>query len=238
MREPQPRLVITTPVTANVVTHQAPRSRNEPAVSGKVLDARVPRITLPIAWIGSTLWTAASQPGQAARREVERREHQDEHDQHLAGHWGDARARGLGTAGDFGIPGLHDLSGARARLATVSSAEESRHLKSELRRLPRPCKGDAKCAPTRSKSATHRGSPPAPAALFVKTAARFVSIVTVQNVTTGASPADAKSILAVMGNGAARGHIVRITADGPDEEEAITALDHLFASGLGEDLEA
>jgi len=77
-----------------------------------------------------------------------------------------------------------------------------------------------------------------PAALFVKTAARFVSTVTVQNVTTGAVPADAKSILAVMGSGAARGHIVRLTADGPDEEEAMTVLRDLFASGLGEELEA
>lgn len=77
-----------------------------------------------------------------------------------------------------------------------------------------------------------------PAALFVKTAARFVSMVTVQNLTTGAVPADAKSILAVMGSGAARGHIVRLTADGSDEEEAITVLHDLFASGLGEELEA
>jgi phosphotransferase system HPr (HPr) family protein len=77
-----------------------------------------------------------------------------------------------------------------------------------------------------------------PAALFVKTAARFTSTVTVQNVTTGAGPANAKSILAVMGSGAARGHVVRITADGPDEEQAISVLHDLFASGLGEDLEA
>jgi phosphotransferase system HPr (HPr) family protein len=77
-----------------------------------------------------------------------------------------------------------------------------------------------------------------PAALFVKTAARFTSAVTVQNVTTGAAPANAKSILAVMGSGAARGHIVRLTADGPDEDQAISVLHDLFASGLGEDFEA
>jgi len=77
-----------------------------------------------------------------------------------------------------------------------------------------------------------------PAALFVKTAARFTSAVTVQNVTTGAAPANAKSILAVMGSGAARGHIVRLTVDGPDEDQAISVLHDLFASGLGEDLEA
>ena len=77
-----------------------------------------------------------------------------------------------------------------------------------------------------------------PAALFVKASARFTSTVTVQNVTTGAAPANAKSILAVMGSGAARGHTVRITADGPDEDQAIAFLHDLVASGLGEDLEA
>lgn len=77
-----------------------------------------------------------------------------------------------------------------------------------------------------------------PAALFVKTAARFSATVTVQNVSTGAAPANAKSILAVMGSGAARGHTVRLTADGPDEDQAITVLHDLFESGLGEELEA
>ena len=72
----------------------------------------------------------------------------------------------------------------------------------------------------------------------IEAAARFVSKVTVQNVTTGAAPADAKSILAVMGSGAAKGHTVRLTADGPDEEQAIAVLHDLFASGLGEELEA
>jgi phosphotransferase system HPr-like phosphotransfer protein len=31
---------------------------------------------------------------------------------------------------------------------------------------------------------------------------------------------------------------VRLTADGPDEDQAISVLHDLFASGLGEDLEA
>lgn len=77
-----------------------------------------------------------------------------------------------------------------------------------------------------------------PAALFVKAAARFASTITVQNVTKGAAAANAKSILAVMGSGAARGHTVRIEADGPDEEAAITTLHDLVVGGLGEVLEA
>ena len=77
-----------------------------------------------------------------------------------------------------------------------------------------------------------------PAALFVKAAARFASTITVQNMTKGAAPANAKSILAVMASGAARGHTVRIAAEGPDEDAAIAALHDLVVSGLGEVLEA
>ena len=77
-----------------------------------------------------------------------------------------------------------------------------------------------------------------PAALFVKAAARFASTITVQNVTKGAAPANAKSILAVMGSGASRGHTVRIEAVGPDEDAAIATLHDLVVSGLGEVLEA
>ncbi len=76
-----------------------------------------------------------------------------------------------------------------------------------------------------------------PAALFVKTAARFVSTISLENVTKGKAPANAKSIMAVMGSGAARGHIVRLTADGPDEDQAITVLHDLITGGLGETLE-
>ena len=76
-----------------------------------------------------------------------------------------------------------------------------------------------------------------PAAVFVKTAARFASNISLENVTRGKAAANAKSIMAVMGSGAARGHIVRLTADGPDEEQAITVLHDLIASGLGEKLD-
>lgn len=75
-----------------------------------------------------------------------------------------------------------------------------------------------------------------PAAVFVRAAAGFASAITVENVTTGAPAVDAKSILAVMGSGAARGHVVRLTAEGPDEDEALVSLRDLFASGLGEEL--
>jgi phosphotransferase system HPr (HPr) family protein len=76
-----------------------------------------------------------------------------------------------------------------------------------------------------------------PAAMFVKAAAGFRSTVTVENLDRGAPPVNAKSIISFLGGGIAKGHTVRIAADGEDEEAAIDALRDLVASGLGEDLE-
>ena len=47
---------------------------------------------------------------------------------------------------------------------------------------------------------------------------------------------DAKSIIAVMSSGVSTGHRVRVTADGPDEDAAIEALEAFIAAGLGETL--
>ena len=76
-----------------------------------------------------------------------------------------------------------------------------------------------------------------PAALFVQTAAKFASKITVENVDRGSKPADAKSILLVLTAGVRRGHRVRLSADGPDEADAISALEAAVRSGLGEPIE-
>ena len=76
-----------------------------------------------------------------------------------------------------------------------------------------------------------------PAALFVKTAAGFRSKIVVENVTRGTAPANAKSILTLLAGGVSRGHVVRISADGEDEEEALAALRALVESGIGEPLD-
>jgi phosphotransferase system HPr (HPr) family protein len=73
-----------------------------------------------------------------------------------------------------------------------------------------------------------------PAALFVKTAAGFRSRISLENVTRGTAPGDAKSILRVLASGVASGHLVRLTIDGEDEEAAAMALSDLVASGIGE----
>lgn len=73
-----------------------------------------------------------------------------------------------------------------------------------------------------------------PAATFVRAAAGFRSQVRIENVTRGSGPVNAKSLLAVLGSGVERGHRIRISVDGEDEEAAIGALRTLAESGFGE----
>ena len=78
-----------------------------------------------------------------------------------------------------------------------------------------------------------------PASLFVRTAMRFKADITVQNVTQGRPPADAKSMLDVASKGTAwQGEQIRIVAYGEDAAEAIAALRQLVESGFGEMEEA
>ena len=63
-----------------------------------------------------------------------------------------------------------------------------------------------------------------PAALFVKTVSPFSSDIMVENLVTGSDPVNAKSILSVLSIGVEQNHRVRITAEGDDEDQAISAL--------------
>ncbi len=74
-----------------------------------------------------------------------------------------------------------------------------------------------------------------PANLFVEEAKRFVSRITVQNLDRGPRVADAKSILMLLTIGVASGNHVRIAAEGPDADTALSRLRELIESGLGED---
>ena len=56
-----------------------------------------------------------------------------------------------------------------------------------------------------------------PAALFVRTAGAQWARIQVTNVTRGTGPADAKSLLSVLGLGVSSGHRIAIVADGADE---------------------
>jgi phosphocarrier protein FPr len=74
-----------------------------------------------------------------------------------------------------------------------------------------------------------------PAALFVQAASQFASRITVQNVTQGRGPVDAKSMMQVASQGTARrGECIRVAARGEDADEAIAALRALVEAGFDE----
>jgi len=70
-----------------------------------------------------------------------------------------------------------------------------------------------------------------PASMFVKTATRFKSDITVTN---GDHSANAKSILNVLTLGANQGAQIVIQAEGPDADEALAALEALVKDNFGE----
>jgi phosphotransferase system HPr (HPr) family protein len=77
-----------------------------------------------------------------------------------------------------------------------------------------------------------------PAATFVRAAAGFTADVRVTNLSRDAAKdASAKSVLGVMGLGVARGHRIRLAADGADADAAVTTLVELVTAGLGEELD-
>ena len=65
-----------------------------------------------------------------------------------------------------------------------------------------------------------------PAGALAVAAAQFSSAV---SLTVGASSADAKSVLGVMGLGATCGQHVTVTAEGPDAHEAVAAIIAILA---------
>ena len=73
----------------------------------------------------------------------------------------------------------------------------------------------------RSRSGLHAR----PAALFVQVANRFRSTVKVRR---GRRLADGKSIMGVLTLAAGRGAVIEITAQGPDAQDAIRALEQIL----------
>jgi phosphocarrier protein HPr len=70
-----------------------------------------------------------------------------------------------------------------------------------------------------------------PAALFVQTANRFKSTITVMQ---GETSANAKSILNILTLGVGSGSVVTVVAEGEDADEALKALKELNADNFGE----
>ncbi len=73
-----------------------------------------------------------------------------------------------------------------------------------------------------------------PATLFVETASGFASRITVENLDRASRTVDAKSVLLLLTAGVAAGHRIRLTAEGPDADEALATLRAAVESGLGE----
>ncbi len=73
-----------------------------------------------------------------------------------------------------------------------------------------------------------------PASVFVQTANKFTSEITVRNITAGGEPVDAKSILMVLTLGVIRNHEIELQASGPDEQQALDCLGDLVRSNFGE----
>jgi phosphotransferase system HPr (HPr) family protein len=71
-----------------------------------------------------------------------------------------------------------------------------------------------------------------PASVFVQTAAKFSSDISVSH---GERTANAKSILTVLTLGAHKGAEITITAEGDDAEEALAALEELVNNNFGEE---
>lgn len=72
-----------------------------------------------------------------------------------------------------------------------------------------------------------------PAAIFVQTAARFKSDITLTNLSRpGGRAVNAKSIMDVLTSGVDQGSRIALTAEGKDAADAIAALQALVESGM------
>ncbi|MDI3537480.1 MAG: HPr family phosphocarrier protein [Eubacteriaceae bacterium] len=70
-----------------------------------------------------------------------------------------------------------------------------------------------------------------PASMFVQTAGKFKSKI---HVIKDGSSINAKSIMGIMAGGIAQGTTIEISAEGPDEQEAVDALVQLINDKFGE----
>ena len=68
-----------------------------------------------------------------------------------------------------------------------------------------------------------------PAGMLAKEAAKFKSVVTIDN---GTKKADAKRLMAIMSKGVKKGHTVTVTVEGEDEDTAATAMETFFKENL------
>lgn len=73
-----------------------------------------------------------------------------------------------------------------------------------------------------------------PGAMLVAEAKKFESTIKVANLDGDAKPVNAKSLMKVIAMGVKHGHQLQFTAEGPDAQQALTAIGTAIESGLGE----
>ncbi len=73
-----------------------------------------------------------------------------------------------------------------------------------------------------------------PASVFVMATKKYKADITIRNVDAGSDSANAKSIIMLLAAGLGCGTNIEISANGPDEKEAVESLVELVESGFGE----
>ena len=73
-----------------------------------------------------------------------------------------------------------------------------------------------------------------PASEFVAAAKGFQSRITLRRKDDDSAEGNAKSIIILLSLGLCRGEAVELSAEGPDEEQAVETLAALIDSGFGE----
>ena len=76
------------------------------------------------------------------------------------------------------------------------------------------------------------GLHPRAAMRIQQTAGAFRSRVTIQSVTAGGAPVEARSMISLISAGIRQGDTIRLTAEGEDEAAAVAALRALIAQGV------
>lgn len=74
-----------------------------------------------------------------------------------------------------------------------------------------------------------------PASLFVMEAKKFESSISIHKEGLKRE-VSAKSIMMVLAGGFSAGDIITISCDGPDEQEALDAMERIVESGLGDEM--
>lgn len=121
----------------------------------------------------------------------------------------------------------------------VAAALDAKREQSEPSPLPSPEPSTSRRVSTDPLSADEvlvnpEGLHARPAAMFVQAVGDYDALVDVTNLTTGAGPVTAKSLIGLLSLGAKQGHRIRLDGRGPDAATAVSALRGLLVDGFGE----